>query len=160
MSDILLKAQGLSKRYGDVTAVDNVSIDFASQEFFALLGPSGCGKTTLLRLLAGFEMPTAGQILLDNRDITDLAPAKRPLNLMFQSYALFPHMSVWQNIAYGLEMENCSKTQIRERVGEMIDMIMLNDYARRKPDQLSGGQRQRVCIGPRPGETAENAAFG
>ena len=146
MSEILLHAKALSKHFGTVIAVDNVSLDFENKEFFALLGPSGCGKTTLLRMLAGFESPTSGQILLDNIDITSLAPARRPLNLMFQSYALFPHMSVWQNIAYGLEMENCSKTQIHQRVGEIIEMTLLSDYATRKPAQLSGGQRQRVAL--------------
>ncbi len=146
MSNILLQALGLSKHFNRVRAVDNVSVDFANQEFFALLGPSGCGKTTLLRLLAGFESPSAGQILLDNKDITNLCPAHRPLNLMFQTYALFPHMSVWQNIAYGLEMENCTKMEIRERVGQIVDMTQLTDYAQRKPASLSGGQRQRVAL--------------
>ena len=146
MSNMLLQARGLCKHFNQVTAVDNVTIDFANQEFFALLGPSGCGKTTLLRMLAGFESPSAGQILLENKDITNLAPAQRPLNLMFQTYALFPHMSVWQNIAYGLEMENCSKIEIQQRVGEIIEMTLLTEYTQRKPSQLSGGQRQRVAL--------------
>ena len=146
MSEILLQAKALSKHYDAVVAVDDVSLDFANREFFALLGPSGCGKTTLLRMLAGFESPTSGQILLNDHDITNLAPARRPLNLMFQTYALFPHMSVWQNIAYGLEMENCSKLQIQQRVGEIIEMTLLSEYSTRKPVQLSGGQRQRVAL--------------
>lgn len=142
----ILQAEGLVRRFGAINAVDGVSLAIENGEFFALLGPSGCGKTTLLRLLAGFETPDQGRVLLDGKDITQLPPARRPLNLMFQSYALFPHMTVWQNIAYGLEMENCSKSEIESRVGEILQMTMLSELAPRKPAQLSGGQGQRVAL--------------
>ncbi len=136
----------VTKRFDAVTAVDNVSVDLREGEFFALLGPSGCGKTTLLRMIAGFEELDEGTVLLDGRDITHLRPNRRPVNLMFQSYALFPHMTVYNNIAYGLEMENCTKTEIEGRVDEMLAMTQLEALAARKPDQLSGGQRQRVAL--------------
>ena len=142
----ILKTDALCKRFGNINAVDKVSIGIEQSEFFALLGPSGCGKTTLLRMLAGFETPTSGNVLLDGLDITRLPPARRPLNLMFQSYALFPHMTVAQNIAYGLEMENCAKPEIQRRVGEIIEMTLLTEFSLRKPAQLSGGQRQRVAL--------------
>ncbi len=146
MNSILLQADGLSKRFDVVNAVDSVSIGIESSEFFALLGPSGCGKTTLLRMIAGFEKPSSGRVMLDGRDITSLPPNRRPLNLMFQSYALFPHMTVARNIAYGLEMEHCAKSEIRRRVNDILDMTELADFAKRKPAQLSGGQRQRVAL--------------
>ncbi|MFM2278093.1 MAG: hypothetical protein RLZZ444_324 [Pseudomonadota bacterium] len=142
----LLKIDRIVKTFGPVRAVDEVSIDIMENEFFALLGPSGCGKTTLLRMLAGFEVPTSGAILLSDSDITRLPPEKRPLNLMFQSYALFPHMTVRQNLNYGLEMEGLDKTEIRRRVDETLAATDLTTFADRKPDQLSGGQKQRVAL--------------
>ena len=142
----ILRIEGVAKSFGPVKAVDNVSLDIRENEFFALLGPSGCGKTTLLRMLAGFESPGAGRILLEGRDISPLPPEKRPLNLMFQSYALFPHMTVRQNLSYGLEMERLGKGEIRRRVDETMAMTDLTGFADRKPDQLSGGQKQRVAL--------------
>ena len=142
----ILRIEGVAKSFGPVKAVDNVSLDIRENEFFALLGPSGCGKTTLLRMLAGFESPGAGRILLEGRDISPLPPEKRPLNLMFQSYALFPHMTVRQNLSYGLEMERLGKGEIRRRVDETMAMTDLRGFADRKPDQLSGGQKQRVAL--------------
>lgn len=136
----------ISKSYGQGLAVNNVSLSVRENEFFALLGPSGCGKSTLLRMLAGFETPTSGQILLDGRDISPMPANRRPLNLMFQFYALFPTMSVAANIAYGLEMEKLPKDEIAERVEAMLETAQLRDLARRRPDQLSGGQRQRVAL--------------
>jgi len=141
-----LSLSGIVKRFAGVTAVDGVSLDIHGGEFFALLGPSGCGKTTLLRMLAGFETPDEGQILLDGEDLTAIPPHERPVNMMFQSYALFPHMSVEKNIAFGLEMEGMARPQIRSRVEEMLALVRLEKLARRKPDQLSGGQRQRVAL--------------
>src|SRR5690606_2907340 len=117
---------GLTKRFGEVTAVSRVSLDLAENEFFALLGPSGCGKTTLLRMIAGFARPDEGRILLDGKDMTGLRPNRRPVNLMFQSYALFPHMTVAQNVAYGLEMERLGRDEIRGRVGAMLEMTELD----------------------------------
>jgi putrescine transport system ATP-binding protein len=134
------------KTFGPTRAVDGVSLDIFPGEFFALLGPSGCGKTTLLRMLAGFETPDSGQILLDGQDLTAIPPHERPVNMMFQSYALFPHMNVADNIAFGLQMEGMPKPQIKTRVEEMLALVRLEHLARRKPDQLSGGQRQRVAL--------------
>ncbi len=145
-SDRFLAVEGLTKDFGATRAVDGISLDLARNEFFALLGPSGCGKSTLLRMLAGFEVPTAGRILLDGQDITALKPERRPLNLMFQSYALFPHMTVARNIAYGLEMERLPRPEIRARVDEIMAVTDLATLADRKPDQLSGGQKQRVAL--------------
>ncbi|SEM44749.1 putrescine transport system ATP-binding protein [Pseudomonas sp. ok272] len=136
----------VSKSYGNGLAVDEVSLNIRENEFFALLGPSGCGKTTLLRMLAGFETPSSGCIYLDGQDISPLPANKRPLNLMFQSYALFPNMTVRKNIAYGLEMERLPETEIRQRVNEVLATAQLSELAERKPDQLSGGQRQRVAL--------------
>ncbi len=136
----------VTKRYGDVTAVNNQSLTIYEREFFALLGPSGCGKTTLLRMLAGLEVPDEGTICLEGQDITYIPPHKRPVNMMFQSYALFPHMSVEKNIAFGLKQEGMPAGQIAERVSEMLKLVKLENLARRKPDQLSGGQRQRVAL--------------
>ena len=141
-----LRIVDLVKRFGDTVAVDHVSLDIYAGEFFALLGPSGCGKTTLLRMLAGFETPDSGQILLGGEDLSRIPPYERPVNMMFQSYALFPHMTVEQNIAFGLQMEKMPRTQIRRRVEEMLTLTRLERFARRKPDQLSGGQRQRVAL--------------
>lgn len=148
MSDTapLLRIDGITKRYQNVLAVDNVSLNIGENVFFALLGASGSGKTTLLRMLAGFEQPNDGRILLDGTDIARTPPNRRPVNLMFQSYALFPHMSVRANIAYGLEMERLARAEIDDRVGAMLETIQLTGEADRKPDQLSGGQRQRVAL--------------
>jgi spermidine/putrescine ABC transporter ATP-binding subunit len=142
----MLRLENVTKRFGEVVAVNAVDLEFYENEFFALLGPSGCGKTTLLRMIAGFAPPDAGRILLDGRDLTPVRPRLRPINLMFQSYALFPHMSVAGNVAYGLEMEGCGKAEITRRVGEMLEMTELTSFAARKPDSLSGGQRQRVAL--------------
>jgi spermidine/putrescine ABC transporter ATP-binding subunit len=145
-SNPILRIEGVGKNFGPVTAVDNVSLDIRENEFFALLGPSGCGKTTLLRMLAGFESLDTGRILLEGKDISPLPPERRPLNLMFQSYALFPHMTVRKNLSYGLEMERLAKSEIRRRVDETMAMTDLTPFADRKPEQLSGGQKQRVAL--------------
>ena len=142
----LLRIDQVEKSFGKTRAVDGVSLDIRENEFFALLGPSGCGKTTLLRMLAGFETLDSGTILLAGNDISPLPPEKRPLNLMFQSYALFPHMTVRQNLNYGLEMERLPRKLIRERVDETLASTDLTALADRKPDQLSGGQKQRVAL--------------
>jgi putrescine transport system ATP-binding protein len=136
----------VSKRFGAVAAVDDVSLTVGGGEFFALLGPSGCGKTTLLRLLAGFETPDAGRILIDGVDMAGVPPYDRPVNMMFQSYALFPHMNVAQNVGFGLRQEGVAKGAIRERVAALLDLVQMADLAARKPSQLSGGQRQRVAL--------------
>lgn len=141
-----LQINRIVKQFDDVFAVDEVSLDIQQGEIFALLGSSGCGKSTLLRMLAGFESPTSGQILLAGQDIVGLAPYERPINMMFQSYALFPHMTVWDNIAFGLQRDGMPKDQIAERVGQMLDLVQLKQYAKRKPHQLSGGQQQRVAL--------------
>jgi putrescine transport system ATP-binding protein len=143
---VMVQIRDLSKQFGSVTAVDRVSLDIHKGELFAILGSSGCGKTTLLRMLAGFEQPSAGQILIDGADMTDVPPYERPVNLMFQSYALFPHMTVEQNIAYGLKKEGAGVARIRERVAEMLALVKLEALARRKPDKLSGGEKQRVAL--------------
>ena len=141
-----LQIKRIVKQYGDVFAVDDVSLNIEKGEIFALLGSSGCGKSTLLRMLAGFEKPTAGQILLEGQDIVGLAPYERPINMMFQSYALFPHLSVWDNIAFGLRRDHLPKAEIEERVVRMLDLVQLKAYAKRHPHQLSGGQQQRVAL--------------
>ncbi|MFI6299471.1 ABC transporter ATP-binding protein [Nonomuraea sp. NPDC050790] len=142
----MLKIDGITRSFGEVTALDGVSLEIGQGEFFALLGPSGCGKTTLLRILAGFETPDRGSVSLDGADLLSLAPNKRPINLMFQSYALFPHMSVAKNVAYGLEREKLARTEVKKRVGEVLETVGLSAQASRKPQQLSGGQRQRVAL--------------
>jgi spermidine/putrescine transport system ATP-binding protein len=136
----------LEKRFGDVRAVDGVSIDIAPGEFFSLLGPSGCGKTTTLRMIGGFELPTGGRILLRDRDITMDPPDKRPVNMVFQSYALFPHLDVGGNVAFGLKRKKVEKAEITRRVGEALELVHLAGYETRKPYQLSGGQQQRVAL--------------
>ena len=142
----LLSLRNLSKSFSGKTVLDSLDLDIADGEFITLLGPSGCGKTTLLRLLAGFEVPDHGQIELAGTNLIHLPPEQRPLNTVFQNYALFPHMSVFDNVAYGLKMEKRPKAEIRERVQEALAMVQLGDFARRKPHQLSGGQQQRVAI--------------
>jgi putrescine transport system ATP-binding protein len=142
----LLRIEGVAKKFGGFRAVDGVSLDIAAGEFFALLGPSGCGKTTLLRMLAGFETPDEGRILLRGRDIAQMLPHERPVNMMFQNYALFPHLSVRDNIAFGLKRAGMAREDISARVAEMVALVKLDGLETRKPDQLSGGQRQRVAL--------------
>jgi ABC-type Fe3+/spermidine/putrescine transport system ATPase subunit len=142
----VLAVRGLAKAFGAVKAVDGVDLDICEGEVFALLGPSGCGKSTLMRMVAGFERPDAGTIAIDGQDLTTLAPHRRPVNLMFQSYALFPHMSVEDNVGYGLKQEGQGAADIRRRVDEMLELVALSGERRRKPDQLSGGQKQRVAL--------------
>ena len=141
-----IRIENVTKKFGSFTAVDNVSLDIGRGELFALLGGSGCGKTTLLRMLAGFEAPTSGRIMIDGQDMTGVAPFDRPVNMMFQSYALFPHMSVEKNVGYGLKHENMTDAQRKDRVRELLDLVQLTQFAARKPHQLSGGQRQRVAL--------------
>ncbi|MFN8831908.1 MAG: ABC transporter ATP-binding protein [Labrys sp. (in: a-proteobacteria)] len=142
----LIRFENVTKRFGEFTAVNNVSLDVYEREFFSLLGPSGCGKTTLMRMLAGFEEPTSGRIMLGDKDLVGVPPYDRPTNMMFQSYALFPHMTVADNIAFGLKMDGMSKADIATRVEEMLKLVKLEKFATRKPHQLSGGQRQRVAL--------------
>jgi putrescine transport system ATP-binding protein len=141
-----IKIRDVVKKFGNFVAVDDVWLDIYRGEFFSLLGPSGCGKTTLLRLLAGFETPTSGTIMIDGVDMSEVPPYRRPVNMMFQSYALFPHMTVEQNIAFGLKQERVPRGEIARRVGEMLDLVQLGEFAKRKPNQLSGGQKQRVAL--------------
>jgi putrescine transport system ATP-binding protein len=145
-SDAYVRLENVSKHFGDFVAVNQVSLSIAAGEIFCLLGASGCGKTTLLRLLAGFESPTGGRLLLDGQDLAQVPPYERPVNMMFQSYALFPHLTVERNVAFGLEQERLPGAEIRRRVGEMLEIVKMTPYARRKPHQLSGGQRQRVAL--------------
>src|ERR1700744_5787153 len=142
----LLRIEGVAKTFGNFRAVNGVSLDIRAGEFFALLGPSGCGKTTLLRMLAGFETPDDGQILLAGKDIAHVLPHERPINMMFQNYALFPHLSVRGNIAFGLKRAGMARADIDARVAEMVALVQLGGLEQRKPDQLSGGQRQRVAL--------------
>ena len=141
-----IQIENVTKRFGDFTAIDNLTLDIYKNEFFSLLGPSGCGKTTLLRMLAGFEKITDGKILLDGEDISEIPPHLRPINMMFQSYALFPHMTVEKNIAFGLKQDKMPENLINQRVEEMLELVELTDFAKRKPNQLSGGQSQRVAL--------------
>jgi len=142
----IIKIQNISKRFGPISAVADANIDIMEGEFFALLGPSGCGKTTLLRMLAGFEMPSEGIISIDGEDMSGVEPNKRPVNMVFQSYAVFPHMSVFDNIAYGLKVSGVPKSEIDRRVNDALGLTQLHELAKRMPDQLSGGQRQRVAL--------------
>jgi spermidine/putrescine ABC transporter ATP-binding subunit len=147
MTEPIVSIRNVTKRFGSsVTAVDDVSFDIAQNEFFALLGPSGCGKTTLLRMISGLEIPTAGQIIIGGEDMALTPPNKRPTNMVFQSYAVFPHMSVAENVAYGLKVTGVPREETRRRVAEALDMVKLTALADRKPDQMSGGQRQRVAL--------------
>ena len=142
----LIRFKSVTKRFGDFTAIDDLTLDIFEQEFFALLGPSGCGKTTMMRMLAGFETQTSGVIELAGQDIAPIPPNKRAVNMMFQSYALFPHLSVYENIAFGLRRDKMPADQLDGRVAEMLKLTRLEKFARRKPHQISGGQRQRVAL--------------
>ncbi len=141
-----ISIRNVTKKFGDFVAVDNLSLDIYNREFFALLGASGCGKSTLLRMLAGFEQPTSGEIVLDGQNMAGTPPYRRPVNMMFQSYALFPHMTVEKNIAFGLKQDGMPANEIAERVKQMLKLVKLEKFAARKPNQLSGGQRQRVAL--------------
>src|SRR5450631_1217270 len=141
-----VQIERVTKSFGDFKAVDDVSLNIYRREIFCLLGASGCGKTTLLRMLGGFETPSSGRILIDGEDMTDVPPYERPVNMMFQSYALFPHMNVERNVAFGLKQDRLPKHEIQERVATMLDQVKMSDYAKRMPHQLSGGQRQRVAL--------------
>ena len=141
-----LRVVDVTKKFGDVTVVDKLSLSIRRNEFFALLGSSGCGKSTLLRIMAGLETPTSGRIILDGQDITELPAHHRPVNMMFQSYALFPHMNVTNNVAYGLKREGVASKEIAARVSDALDLVQMGNYARHMPSQLSGGQQQRVAL--------------
>jgi putrescine transport system ATP-binding protein len=141
-----LRIENVTKRFGDFVAVNDVSLDVQRGEIFCLLGGSGSGKTTLLRMLAGFEAPTSGKIFIDGQDMSEIAPYDRPVNMMFQSYALFPHMNVEKNVAFGLEQERLGRQEIKRRVGEILEIVKMTAFLARKPHQLSGGQRQRVAL--------------
>ncbi|MEP2839504.1 ABC transporter ATP-binding protein [Roseibium sp.] len=141
-----IEFRNVTKRFGDFVAVDDLTLTIYEREFFALLGPSGCGKTTLMRMVAGFDEPTVGEVLLDGQNLAGVPPYRRPTNMMFQSYALFPHMSVEKNIAFGLTQDKLPKSEIDDRVAEMLRLTKLEQFAKRKPHQLSGGQRQRVAL--------------
>jgi putrescine transport system ATP-binding protein len=146
-AEAYVRIENVTKRFGDFVAVNNVSLKIYQKEIFCLLGGSGCGKSTLLRMLAGFESPSAGKILIDGQDMADVPPYERPVNMMFQSYALFPHMTVEKNIAFGLEQEKgLARAQIASRVADILEIVKLTPFASRKPHQLSGGQRQRVAL--------------
>ena len=142
----LLEIRGVTKTFGSFIAVNNVDLEIYKGELFCLLGGSGCGKTTLLRMLAGFESPTSGQILIDGKDMSDVPPYERPTNMMFQNYALFPHMTVEKNIAFGLQQDGLAKGEIRDRIDDILRLVELQDFKKRRPQQLSGGQRQRVAL--------------
>ncbi len=142
----IIQIRNVSKRFGKVTAVDDVTLDIMAGEFFVLLGPSGCGKTTLLRMIAGFELPSEGQILIDGQDMSMVPPNKRPVNMVFQSYAVFPHMSVTDNVGYGLKIAGVAKSEMKDRVAEALELVKLGGFGDRMPDQMSGGQRQRVAL--------------
>ena len=142
----LIRIENVTKRFGDFTAIDDISVNIYRKEFYALLGPSGCGKTTLMRMLAGFETPTEGRITIDGVDMAGVPPNRRAVNMMFQSYALFPHLTIWDNIAFGLKRSDMPANQIGDRVEEMLRLVQLKKFAQRKPHQVSGGQRQRVAL--------------
>jgi len=144
-SDNVIELRHVSKRFGEFVAVHDADFSIARGEFFAMLGPSGCGKTTTLRMIAGFETPSAGEIRLEGQDVSRVPPHRRNVNTVFQQYALFPHMNVWDNIAFGPRSNKVAEKVIATRVGEMLEIVRLGEYAKRKPSQLSGGQQQRVC---------------
>ncbi len=143
---LAVELSGVTKRFGDVVAVDDITLEIGENRFYALLGPSGCGKTTTLRMIGGFEDPDAGSIRLHGEDVTGLKPYQRPVNTVFQSYALFPHLNVFENVAFGLRRKKVPSAEVTERVGEMLDLVQLVGMDKRKPGQLSGGQRQRVAL--------------
>jgi spermidine/putrescine transport system ATP-binding protein len=145
-ADAAVRLDGVARRFGDTVAVARIDLELPTGEFFALLGPSGCGKTTTLRMVGGFEMPSAGRIFLDGRDVTDLPPYRRDVNTVFQSYALFPHLNVFDNVAFGLRRKGLDKSDIRRRVQEILELVGLGGFARRRPAQISGGQQQRVAL--------------
>ncbi|HXV41958.1 MAG TPA: ATP-binding cassette domain-containing protein, partial [Anaerolineae bacterium] len=146
MSNIDVELQNVTKKFGDFIAVDNVSLEIEDGEFFSLLGPSGCGKTTCLRMIAGFELPSEGEVKIRGKAMGDTPPFKRPVNTVFQNYALFPHMTIFENVAFGLEMQKVSRAEIKTRVKEALEMVRLPQLADRKPRQLSGGQQQRIAL--------------
>ena len=146
MSEPIISIRNVTKSFGTMRAVDDISLDVMTNEFFALLGPSGCGKTTLLRMIAGFSHPTHGQILIDGKDMAQITPDRRPVNMVFQSYAVFPHMNVERNVGYGLEVTGVARADIAARTGQALERVGLSDFTSRMPDQLSGGQRQRVAL--------------
>jgi putrescine transport system ATP-binding protein len=145
-AEAYIRIENVTKRFGTFVAVNNVSLKVFKGEIFCLLGGSGCGKTTLLRMLAGFEQPSSGTVYIDGQDMSGIPPYERPVNMMFQSYAIFPHMTVAGNVAFGLEQEKLARVEITRRVAEILDIVKLSEYAKRKPHQLSGGQRQRVAL--------------
>ncbi len=145
-SPVYLRIDHISKHFGGTVAVNDVSLDIERGEIFALLGSSGCGKSTLLRVLSGFETPSSGRVWLDGKDVTDLPPYERPMNMMFQSYALFPHLNVWENVAFGLKRDGVAKAEIAQRVEDILQLVQLQKFAKRSPHQLSGGQQQRVAL--------------
>jgi len=145
-ADPYIRIENITKKFGDFTAVNNVSLNIYKSELFCLLGGSGCGKSTLLRMLAGFETPTSGRILLDGADMAEIPPYERPVNMMFQTYALFPHMTIEKNIAFGLKQDGIHAAEINKRVDDMLELVKLGPFAKRRPHQLSGGQRQRVAL--------------
>jgi spermidine/putrescine ABC transporter ATP-binding subunit len=145
-AEVAVELDGIRKEFGRIVALDDLSLQVRRGEFLTLLGPSGCGKTTLLRIIAGLEHPTSGRVKIDGRDVTKVPPERRPLNMVFQGYALFPHLSVFDNIAFGLRLQRMPKTTVRERVREMLELVRLSEHGERRPDQLSGGQQQRVAL--------------
>src|SRR4051812_46157852 len=146
MEEVDIALEGVTKRFGDLVAVDDLDLGIPRGSFFALLGPSGCGKTTSLRIIGGFEDPTSGRVKLGGQDVTDLPPYKRDVNTVFQSYALFPHLDVQRNVAFGLERRKVAKDEARQRVADVLELTQLTGMERRKPNQLSGGQQQRVAL--------------
>ena len=148
--DADIHLDNVSKRFGDALAVDRLTLSIERGRFYAMLGPSGCGKTTTLRMIGGFEDPTEGRVYLGGQEVTEQPPYRRDVNTVFQSYALFPHLSVERNVAFGLERKRTSKAEVRQRVGDALEMVQLSGYEKRKPAQLSGGQQQRVALARAP----------